>query len=179
MLMRYAPLFVKKTVRFLTLKGIKDSYQDMDKVCKHVKKISNTFLIVRERNKRTEGFHFHAILLLAKEPHKGWYKKGLHLNLQKLSTAVAKQRGNVGMCMQPPLVGGRDIKDATDLKELKEIQGVVEDQVIDDVIKRSVAGRRLKEHIVRCLRYMSKELEFPIQYYDYQYMIKNKNYTIN
>lgn len=72
--------FLKGT--FITIKPHCDTprYQTLGWASDHLRKISDNFIVVREKNKINSNYHFHALVLKKKEPHKGWFKKGVHIH---------------------------------------------------------------------------------------------------
>lgn len=156
-------------LRFLTVKG-EGKYQNMPTIQKLCAKIAKSYIIVRERNKKTNGYHFHVLMILDKEPHGSWFKKGVHMNLQKVG------RMKTGYVI--PMSGPTD-------KELfdAEVEGIITKDDVADVLQERVIENHIKmnkklAHTCRILNYMSKEMEFPIQYVDYQIVYKSKNYEL-
>lgn len=71
---------------FITIKppmGAPDKYQKVNFWSDRLRKLSSTYFIVREKNKAFDGYHFHALAVLATLPPKTWYKKGYHYCVRK------------------------------------------------------------------------------------------------
>uniref|UniRef100_UPI004047D0B4 hypothetical protein n=1 Tax=Polynucleobacter sp. TaxID=2029855 RepID=UPI004047D0B4 len=133
------------------------------------KKVAKTYIIVREANKKTTGYHFHAILKLHTIPKKNWFIKGVHMNLQR----VGSYCGNYpyGLSQLETLEYLHAYPMAT-----PEVFEEKQDNLIN---KRADTSQRLYDHVGRVLKYMSKDLEFPAQYTDYIISIHGKNHAIS
>lgn len=163
--------FLNGDIRFLTLKGPPDKkkYQSINTVDKLCRKVAKTFIIVREANKKTSGYHFHAILKLRTIPKKNWFIKGVHMNLQRVGTYCS----NYSYALNQ-------------LESLEHLYLVPEDRPVametknsNLLNKRSDTSYRLHEHVSRVLNYMSKDLELPIQYTDYIISLRGRNYPLD
>lgn len=158
-------------VRFLTLKG--SAYQKIGKVSDLIRKISKTYVVVRELNKKSEGYHFHALIKVDKEPTKRWFRKGVHMNLQKLGNPSGSKNLPTGM----PMFNQNEISEIAEYD--KDIAlGIVKIQTLktdwDNVNKKA----RYSKDIKRITSYMSKEMELPAQYEDYLAVDKGKTVKI-
>lgn len=78
------PFFMSGRVFLLTVKSDLKSYQKLDKIRKMLDKISKTYVIVREKNKIKNGFHFHALFKSKTSPKRNWFRKGIHINICEL-----------------------------------------------------------------------------------------------
>ena len=47
-------------------------------------KISGTYIIIREKNKVGNGYHFHALFTAKTAPKRNWFRKGVHINICEL-----------------------------------------------------------------------------------------------
>lgn len=162
-LLTYHRIFDTNTAYFLTFKGNPDKkvQQKLDFVSKLCKKITNTYIIVRERNKKTEGYHFHALLKLTSRPKDTWFIKGTHMNLQKVGRTTRNPK---------PFT-------AKDFHEFpKEAVPVMSQTNEESIVYRlqNISIRR-DPHIERVLNYMQKEFELPIQYVDYVIIVASKS----
>lgn len=168
---------VSADYRFLTFRGPDAKHQKIDFVVKLCKTISSTYLVVREKNKRTEGYHFHAIVRVDKSPiPKSFFKKGCHVNLQ----LIGRKEAYVGMPQVHHSFTGKDIADmyeCTDSKE--EAQERHNAIIMEKAIKKHKKERKISDSVDRVLRYMSKELEMPCQFTDYVYVVSKKNVKLD
>lgn len=159
------PLFSSPNVHFLTLKtlkGPKDRFQSISKVSDHLRKVSKTFFLVREKNKKDEGFHFHALLLLPKKPSKGWYRKGVYTHLQKVGR---RARCPSGLSVGPPDDMGWD---------LPEVQEILSEEALDRVIQTAVVRSSVEKSVGRLFSYMMKEFH-PERYVGYVLVCRGKS----
>jgi len=151
-------------VRFLTFKGTAKKHQSIGFINDKCRKISSTYSIVREANKATPGYHFHAILKCNTAPKKSWFIKGVHMNLQRVGkplTAVSYPLNlkEVSQCLYFfPETAATLYAEQLDYKL---------DQVMEKFTQKS-------EDLDKILTYMSKELEHPIQFTDYIISRKGK-----
>lgn len=163
MLCGLAKHFNTGDVRLLTLRGIKPSQQKLNFVSKLVSKIANTYVIVRERNKKTEGYHFHALLKVSTPPKPSWFKKGVHMHIAR-----------IGHC--PLRVDFPTNQEFHDFKELApDASAAMEEKQVSNLIYKAQSRNT---DVLKVLKYISKELEMPIQYHDYQIVVSKKNQTI-
>lgn len=164
----YIALFgTKKDLRFLTIKG--EGYQKIGKVNDLVRKVSDTYYIVREKNKKSEGYHYHCLIDMKIEPNKAWFKKGVHMNLLKVGRANTKDRY---------VFVNRDLTDM-DIAEWKEEDPVMamayqENAVVDKRIDAAIKSCKQVESVKRIIAYMNKEQEFPALYTDYILCVNKK-----
>lgn len=166
---------------FLTFKGKGKAHQKIDYVSKMIKKISNNYYIVREKNKMTEGYHFHAIFIMITKPKASWFKKGCHINLQKVGKGHLVYTAPLPQ-YPPPVntgVSARDIDESHDAVEHSNNVRLYEDQIITKCIKDAGQSLDRLAHVQRTLKYMAKEQEFPIQYTDYVYAVHGKNVKLD
>lgn len=163
--------FLNGDIRFLTLKGPPDNkkLQNINNIDKMCKKVAKTYIIVREANKKTSGYHFHAILKLHTVPKKNWFIKGVHMNLQHIGA----------YCSNYPYALSQ-LESLDYLHFVPEAKPEVYDAKEANLLnKRTDTSQRLYDHVHRVLKYMSKELEFPAQYTDYIISIHGKNQAIS
>lgn len=160
--------------RFLTFRGPDAKHQKIGFVSDLCKKISKTYLIVRERNKRVEGCHFHALIRVDSEPNKSWFKKGCHMHLQK----IGKPQNKEGMKMPTPWPSGQEIWEMYGQLPLEEAQAEHLKVIVEKQMYIESKQTKCDKNITNVLKYMSKELEMPCQYTDYIYVVSGKNQTI-
>lgn len=150
---------------YITLRGARPREQKMDWCVKHMKKISSTFVVVREKNKKAEGYHFHVLAKLKKVPHKGWYKKGVHIYVNRVySYSQAKY----------VFTGRERFELSCDDDEESFIESVHLDDIMKNAEKKMIEQVRREAHVKKILHYMSKDLDMPILYVDYQYILRGK-----
>lgn len=70
---------------FITVRG-PGRWQQIGKINDFLRKISSHYFIVREKNKKTDGFHYHALVSQTKDIKPNWFRKGVHIHV----TTVAK-----------------------------------------------------------------------------------------
>lgn len=151
----------------MTFKSPKPKHQKIDFVRKLLYKVSKTFLIVREKNKMVEGYHYHAIFKKIKVPPKSWYIKGVHMNLRKIGTSLTMQsnyltKKDLQDVPAPPQITKENLIDIS----LKQVRSVV--------IKNHMKTQNDLD-IMRVLNYLSKEIDDPIQYEDYVLICRGKS----
>lgn len=153
------PFFLKKTkLYFITIKGAKKTHWKIDYARKKLRRISDSFVLVREPNVQKEGYHFHALIsLTVPEIPKNWYQKGVHFNVQKVR--------NNGTCI--PSQEELFWREETQREDLKA-DGLAEaeiDSVIHhhkEIMKMKAKIRKIKydakmsDDLSRILRYMFK-----------------------
>lgn len=162
-----------KKLYFLTFRGVTKKQQKIGYVSDMCKKISNNYFIVRECNKKTEGYHFHALLSLTKNPAQGWFKKGCHIHLQPLNsckTALFKLGGN----SVPPINGDITEQDLYENNEDPEIFAAHKNQLIEKAVTKCFKSTKNWVHVCRVVNYMKKEFEMPCQYSDYILVLRGK-----
>lgn len=163
----------KKDLRFLTLKG--DKYQKIGKVSDLIRKISKTYYVVREANKKSTGYHFHALIAVDKEPRKAWYKKGVHMHLAKVGKVEHKVVTGVPsqVRLSAPEMTQKEYKEWSahepENSEKHQIDRLINKQVV--TVKKLL---NLSQHLQRVIQYMEKEQEFPAQYADYMLCVGSK-----
>jgi len=164
----------QKDIRFLTLRGVKKRQQQIGFVNDKLRKISDNYYIVREKNKKVEGYHFHALVSVKKEPKKAWYTKGVHIHLKRVGRSETKTQ-----CIpDPPCVTARDLVECP-IEILPELQDKYEEQLIQNTIKKSFKRHRIGSAINNCYHYMQKEQSMPIQFHDYIFVCKGKHVRLS
>lgn len=174
MLCQFSPLFVTGDCHFLTFRGLKPVHQKIDFVTKLCTKIASTYLIVREKNKKSAGYHFHAIVNVTTKPKKSWFKKGCHFHFQPIGRS-----GLIKGCVIPPnyTLTSKDVEDYV-YHEPEKAPATLEDDLVNVLIKKTVKNGRKRDSVLRVLNYMCKDFEMPIQYHDYVCVIAGKNRVI-
>lgn len=144
---------------FITVKG-PGRYQKIGKISDHIRRVSDTYLIIRETNKQKDGFHFHAVVSTRKDIKPNWYRKGVHIHVQPIGDK--KKR-----C---PVIPESSEEDAFQrYGTIDVLDG--DDRIIDDFF----INQRLKEqahhrlnvkytHLSRVMHYMFKEDQVFKQY---------------
>lgn len=156
-------------LRMLTVKSPK--YQTIEKMRKMCLKVSNTFFIVREKNKKSDGYHFHALLKMASEPKKSWYKKGVHINLLKVGR-------NNGPPLPPPVFPESKSTLDKELYDGEINQKEHDEALIDVMLAKSMRNLRMLNHVRRVVNYVTKELTNPQQYVNYHLIIRKKGVAL-
>jgi len=172
MLCQYQHLFASPTgdYRFLTFKGVASKHQKIGFVSDLCRKVSGTFIVVRERNKKSEGYHFHAIMMMQNEPPKSWFKKGIHMNLQRIG-----KNGNGNGNVIPDIMNAKECMDACQTESGKEM---VETQIMERAFAQSHRAVKHRDAVGRVLSYMEKEMEYPSQYTDYVFYLRGKSVAL-
>lgn len=157
--------FQRKKAHFLTVKGKPNvkKYQNVKFWSDKIRKISKNFLIVREKNKKSEGFHFHAIILFDVQPKPAFFIKGVHMNLRRIGQYVEQRR---------PVFSRREIAEHPDESDVKQALQENDERLELNMLNRLTSNI---QDITRVLKYMSKDLELPIQYHDYVLILSNKS----
>lgn len=171
MLSKYTSIFLSSRCYFLTLRH-PDEKKGINFVDKLVNKVSKTYIIVRERNKTQEGFHFHAIMKMSSLPKKNWFIKKVHMNIKPIGNHVPTV---------PSLFTDSDINDAQATDGGEEwVEHMIENQA-DRRFQRVLLKPTSQNdtHVRRVLCYMSKDLDMPIQYVDYIYCRRGKRQKIS
>jgi hypothetical protein len=164
---------------FFTYKS--DRKHKMDTVIKLLGKVSTTFFCIREKNKSSPGYHYHAIFRAEKPPPKRWFRKGIHMNLleigeNKLKNTIIKDRSTR---IEREAISQLDEKDIE--QKLTKLRLEIE---IKKINLQAQSGRLYKKlqkrkQIIKVLAYMSKESpENPVQYEDYYLRIRGKGRII-
>lgn len=142
-------------------------------VSNHVKKYSDNYLIVREKNKKTDGYHHHCIFSLNqfKEIKKNFFRKGVHMHLQKLGDTNPRLPTIPESAEHVDHIMGIDRDDSLELTLIKkDLYG----QKVKIQAKRS--RKKKSGHVTRVIDYILKELpEYPEQYIDYIYVKKKRS----
>jgi len=168
MLSYLKPDYLSGDVRFFTFKGTEKKHQRIGFVNDKCRKISNTYVIVREANKKTEGCHFHALLKVHTPPKQSWFIKGVHMNLKKVGYSLTQRTNGLN------------------LKEVLEYSGhcpelaktLMDDLVLEKVDHQIEKCMKRDDHVENCLLYISKDMEFPAQYTDYIISNRGKMATL-
>jgi len=167
-------LFECPPVFFLTFKSEKTKHQSINFIDKLCKKISSTYLIVREKNKVTEGYHFHALFKSVKPPSKRWFIKGVHMHLRQVGRSATKSKIVPAI---PSSITKRDIEEAYHTGQITVEER--NDQIMNrHIFPSQMKKLKLREHVDRILLYVSKEAELPAQYQDYILCVGGKQRAI-
>lgn len=172
MLTSYNDVFSPENSYFLTLKGPDAKHQKIGYVNDLLRKVSSTYLVVREKNKISDGYHFHAIAKMEKKPPATWYKKGVHMKLQKIGSP---EKLPEDWKIPIPYLSRRTL---SDMREHYE-DNVIIDYLMEKTARVSLAKMRKNTQIEKVLRYMSKDLDMPMQYTDYIYVHNKKHVKIH
>lgn len=169
-------LSLSPNLYFYTFKALtkKPRHQTIGWASDHMKKISNHYYIVREKNLATDGFHFHVICSRFKEPHKGWFIKGMHINTRK----VGDKKPRVP---DYPLSQDEDLHNQE--LERERLKPLNEDEHLIDqaASKHKTSVLRVKgkirkiAHVERLVVYMNKDCDVDgpkIQYTSFIYVNK-------
>lgn len=163
----------KDGIYFLTFRGNKPVHERIEFVRKHCNKVSKNYIAVREKNKKTEGYHFHVLLHLSEMPNKAWFMKGCHFNLQKLGGKTVIPGVKPLPYRDPHYESKQDLfQKCQDLEE--SYDEAILDQCMAKLVDRMLTLDKRAIHVSRVLTYMSKELEFPRQYHDYIVLLDGK-----
>lgn len=137
-----------------------------------LKRDSDHYLIVREKNKINDGYHFHAVFS-ARNEHVSceWRRKGVHIQVKKLGDL--NKRDPDFPHTQILWAHDQDLKEA-DIKDRGEIVVMASNMVAS--AKARVRAKTNKEgHVGRCVTYMMKEMpENPQLYVNYIYVKDGK-----
>jgi len=152
--------------RFLTYRH--QANPPIGRVSDRCRKVSSTFLVIRENDKTMGHYHYHAIMLMDKEPPKSWYTKGVHINLQK----IGRRNNPVGMVL--PLPGPTAQEDAELLAHEPERRPEIELRNLDIAMERHAKKAKRQLNVDKVLAYMTKEYtdRAPVRYVDYVYLHK-------
>lgn len=158
----------------LTFRSDDPKHQKIGFVSDHCRKIADTFLVVREKNQRTVGWHFHAILICKKEPPKSWYKKGVHIHLKK----VGKRDSLVGMVLPQPDLTAQEVAEA--LHHEPALSGHMEQHMINVCLAKHAKHKSLTDHRERVCNYLFKDVNKDhVQYVDYILRKSGNNESID
>lgn len=155
---------------FVTMKSMDDNprRQKLGFCNDMIRKLADSYFIVREQNKQKEGFHFHAIVSVKRDIKPNWYRKGLYVHLQVIG----------GPCPQydPPTQEEDEHKVdeylhevGADTPELVELHLAARDHRIAEARRSKGVEMRDKKarHVSRVVGYMTKELVTPVEYGNY------------
>lgn len=169
----FAP--VSADLRFLTIRDPRGKkFQRVQQVSKHLQKISKTYLIVREKNKQNDYYHFHALVKVDTPPTKNWFRKGVSFQLKK----VGKPDKPLAVIPENTVITQRELHEMRSEGMEAEATEIRERQVLDRVMDTGLKSISRKKHVDRLLTYMGKEMKDPIQYIDYMYLLQGKNQLI-
>lgn len=137
--------------KFITIRShtSKPRHQKMGWCVDHMRKVSDDFIIVRENNKSNSGSHFHVLAKLKKEPHKGWYTKGVHFDVKKIGGES---------CKSVQIVYPSTAEEA-DMKEAEILRLPIEEQVMlkyNAAMRNRQSRKNRLTHVDRIWRYMCK-----------------------
>lgn len=168
---------------FLTYKG-DGKHQLMDTVVRHCRKISSTFLLVRENNKISDGFHYHGLLKLKEQklPAKRWFRKGVHMHISEICPPKNKN---------PPIYDTKldieEYKNQILLTSKTELEKILNLSKLKNKIKLAklkqnniIISKKTKKlnEITKILTYMTKELQIPMQYTNYYLQIRGRSRSL-
>lgn len=137
-----------------------------------VKRDSDHYFIVKEKNKVTDGFHFHAVFS-ARDEHVQckWNRKGMHIYVHPVGDLAPRD---------PDFPRERwDYDHRADAKEADVAERGEIVVMADNMVKAGKARVRAKTkkegHVGRCVVYLMKEVPpNPVKYVDYIYVKKAK-----
>lgn len=157
-----------KDTRFLTYRDPSGKAR-LSNIRDHLRKVSDTYFLVREVNKKHVGYHYHALMVMKKEPAKGWYKKGIHINLKK----IGKPQTLVGFVPSCPELTVREEE------EMLHFDPTTYDGVVTHALDKAHAAYIKRtghvKHLDRVIAYMHKEMPpEPVQYTHYAYVVNGK-----
>lgn len=166
--------YSKPVLLFITIKAPigKASHQRISYWSDRLRKVSDTFLIVSEKNKIGEGLHFHALVAPTIQPFSHtFFLKGVHFNIKR----VAESKRGIRLEEEP----------IEDMEELP-IEPVAQPDLVDELIEQQIhlgeaavkrANKRSKYiiQVDNTIRYMMKD---DPQYGVNMTLIRNKKYYI-
>ena len=158
--------FIDGQCYLFTFKSINPKHE-INFVNRLCKKVSKTYIIVRERNKITEGYHYHAVMKMTCLPKPSWFIKGIHMNLKRIGFTRRTK----------PLFSKKEVHDISagcpegQPASLKEY---LDDDLLTKVIDDRGSDVARAVHVDRTLNYLSKEMEMPAQYSDYILSVRGK-----
>lgn len=159
---------------FLTFKGKKTRHQTVGWPGDKLRKISKNYFIVRERNKISDGYHFHALAVLEKDPPKGWFMKGVHMHCSK----IGDLRSNESETLMPPArATAQELDEEVSLKPLDEAEDALIEYGMEKLRVRARRSRLRNKHALHLRRitdYIMKE-DPKLQYVDYIKVENGKN----
>lgn len=148
---------------FITVRG-SGRWQKIGKVSDLLKRVSSNYFIVREKDKKGDGYHFHSLVSTNKDIKPNWYRKGIHIHVVPVGDKKVRL----------PLIP-QDEEEMLHLKYGDTIPEGIDKILIDGMLNlyskdRIRHGRTVKNtHLARVVTYMFKELTIPQQYTNYLY----------
>lgn len=142
-------------------------------------KISNNFIVTRESNKATAGYHFHALFRTKDYPKKSWFKKGVHIHIKEVGRRNGLLEYKCPKRYPPPLnttpsIGeiitapSREIERDLLLERARCLQKLY--------FEKGLREEARAEHALSVLKYIGKELTPISEYYkDFIIVIKKKH----
>ena len=163
-------VIVQNQPYFVTIRDPSKRLSTCSKVHDHFRKVSRDYLIVRENNVVDDGVHFHVLASFERVPHKGWYRKGVHIFVERVAPPCVPD--GVPLWTHKWTLG--EILSATD--------DVADQMLADNASLKHMMGRmrrcRLKTidaNVARVTRYMEKYLPVvPVQYEDYIFVVRGR-----
>lgn len=129
-------------------------------------------------NKISEGYHFHALIAVDKEPHASWYKKGVHMHLQKVGYKPPEGAPQATIPI-PPLTENELSEYLSVIDKKEEKSEEVVSHTLAKAYEKIVKMDKRERHVKRVISYMEKEIEgVPKQYEDYILFVGGKNTRI-
>lgn len=160
-------------LRFLTFKSLtEDKFQKISKLSDRLRLVSDSYYIVREANKITPGYHFHALVVLKKEPPKSWYRKGVHIHLQKVGKPPedGKQRKPEKLSMETTEKQLYDME----CHEPEKARVIRDNLIFDRLVDSARKIIKYKDNVRTIIRYMEKEQKEYVQYENYVLCVHKK-----
>ena len=161
-------------------KTTKLRHQQIGFLSDRLKKISKTYLVVRETNKQDDKYHFHAVYKSTKHPPKSWFIKGVHMDVRKVGEYEHKAFPIEDFTAWS--FNKQEHEDMIHYGEMtsKDLNKLKLQRRLNQVITRHLAR---KDHIDRVYAYITKELEKPKQYTNYilsiRGIMKKLNYQLS
>lgn len=161
----------KPRLHFITVKGSTERQHKIGYMHDLLRKVSDTYYIVREPNIIADGYHFHALVSINKDYiEKKWYRKGVHIHVE----ALCKGKANIPQSFEEELYrkyGGVDEDDP-----FGDNMTFLQKQILD--IRHAACQKirilenrdKKKTDVGRVLSYMSKT--HPTErYVDYMFVV--------
>lgn len=172
-----SPNFTNGKAHFLTFKSnAKPTHQKIQFIQRRCKQIAKTYLIIRERNKKSGGYHFHAIIQAETKPAGSWFIKGAHMNYLQIGKKTVPERP-LDLERKAPTLPSPELT-TLEKQEMHHHEQITDSEIEEIAINRAmiacVKRDKTNTEIIKVLRYMAKELELPAQYTDYILSIKGK-----
>lgn len=162
-----------------TIKSDKKIYQNINKIDKMISKISKTYIITRERNKKTAGYHFHAVFRADSAPKPGWFKKGIHMNLKEIG--YKKDHKNTPPKKVPlilPSIPWEEISNIPDEEMRVRYINDYNNERLYQYFRNEMKKELKNRDINNVLCYICKEItQNSLQYRDYIVKLSNRNIT--